>query len=266
MLGKLLKHEFRATSRIMGPLYLIVLATAVGANISVRLMDHAQSRVLNILAALLMTAFVVAMIGVGVVALVLMIRRFHVNLMGDEGYVMFTLPASVHQQICSKIIVSTVWFIATAAVMALSGLIAAYQVGFMGRLISGLQDVLHQITALYALNGVAFFVEALAVCFLGCAVCCLQFYAAMSIGHSFANHKVAYSVLFFFIMQFAVQLIGSFTVSGLSEMDWSWFRFNVQGMAAVHAVMGLACAALLIYGAVFYVITAVMLKRHLNLE
>ena len=75
MLGKLLKHEFRATGRIMGPMYLIVLVTAIGGNISVRLMDHAQSRILNILAGLLMTAFVIAMIGVCVMALVLMIQQ-----------------------------------------------------------------------------------------------------------------------------------------------------------------------------------------------
>ena len=30
MLTKLLKHEFRATARIMGPLYLILLAVALG--------------------------------------------------------------------------------------------------------------------------------------------------------------------------------------------------------------------------------------------
>ena len=34
MLRKLLKHEFRATGRIMLPLYLVLLATAVGANVS----------------------------------------------------------------------------------------------------------------------------------------------------------------------------------------------------------------------------------------
>ena len=39
MLTKLLKHEFRATARIMGPLYLVLLAVALGFNFSARLMD-----------------------------------------------------------------------------------------------------------------------------------------------------------------------------------------------------------------------------------
>ena len=42
MLTKLLKHEFRATARIMGPLYLVLLAVALGFNFSARLMDCRQ--------------------------------------------------------------------------------------------------------------------------------------------------------------------------------------------------------------------------------
>ena len=36
MLRKLIKHEFRATGRVMLPLFLILLVTSVGANLSVR--------------------------------------------------------------------------------------------------------------------------------------------------------------------------------------------------------------------------------------
>ena len=49
MLTKLLKHEFRATARIMGPLYLVLLAVALGFNFSARLMDSGNF-VLNMLA------------------------------------------------------------------------------------------------------------------------------------------------------------------------------------------------------------------------
>ena len=136
----------------------------------------------------------------------------------------------------------------------------------MGEIMTWLRQLLHQITAYYALNGFAFFVELLVVCFLACAVCCLQFYAAMAIGHSFANHKVAFSVLFFFVMQFVEQLVVSFVAAFSNWFDWDWFQINIQGMAAIHAMMGLLSAGLLVYGAVFYIITAIMLKKHLNLE
>ena len=58
MLRKLMKHEFRATGRIMLPLFLILLVTAVGANFSVRGMLDTGSRFLNVLGALLVLSLI----------------------------------------------------------------------------------------------------------------------------------------------------------------------------------------------------------------
>ena len=77
MLRKLLKHEFRATGRIMLPLFLILLATSVGANLSIRGMLDTDNRFLNILGSLLIVAFVVAVIGVCVMSMVVMVQRFY---------------------------------------------------------------------------------------------------------------------------------------------------------------------------------------------
>ena len=109
MLIKLMKHEFRATGRIMLPLYLVLLVTAVGANFTTRGLLSTQYKLLDVLGALLVMAFVVAIMGVCVMSMVVMVQRFYKNLLGDEGYVMMTLPVSVHQQIWAKSIVSTVW-------------------------------------------------------------------------------------------------------------------------------------------------------------
>ena len=99
MLIKLMKHEFRATGRIMLPLYLVLLVTAVGANFTTRGLLSTQYKLLDVLGALLVMAFVVAIMGVCVMSMVVMVQRFYKNLLGDEGYVMMTLPVSVHQQI-----------------------------------------------------------------------------------------------------------------------------------------------------------------------
>ena len=151
MLTKLLKHEFRATARIMGPLYLILLAVALGFNFSARLMDT-RNVVLNILAALVILAYVAAIIGVFVVSFILMLQRFYKNLLGDEGYIMFTLPASVHQHVWSKLIVSAVWFIATGAVVVLSVFVAAADVSFFTDLLDVFPKLFEQLNAYYAVT------------------------------------------------------------------------------------------------------------------
>lgn len=268
MLRKLLKHEFRATARVMGPLYLILLATAIGANFSTRGLMESESRLANMLGGLLVVAFTVAIIGVCAMSLVLMVQRFSKNLLGDEGYVMFTLPASVHQQVWSKLLVSSVWFFCTAAAVVLASCIMAYDVGVVANFLSELKYMFQQLTAYYALNGTAIAVEILVFCFLGCVAFCLQFYAALAVGHSFANHKQALSVVFFFVFQFAVQILGSSLL--IAGDFWDIFRllpdFHVNGMTAVHLTMGLMIACMVVYGAVFYGITTFSLKKRLNLE
>jgi hypothetical protein len=63
--------------------------------------------VLHILSGLILAAFGIAIVGVSVMSVVLMVNRFRSNLLSDEGYVMFSLPVSVHELVWSKIIVST---------------------------------------------------------------------------------------------------------------------------------------------------------------
>ena len=119
MLTKLLKHEFRATARIMGPLYLVLLAVALGFNFSARLMDSGNF-VLNMLAALVVMAYVVAITAVFIVAFILMLQRFYKNLLGDEGYLMFTLPASVSQHITAKLVVAVLLDVLSVAAAILA--------------------------------------------------------------------------------------------------------------------------------------------------
>ena len=57
MLKKLMKHEFRATGRIMLPVYLATLLLAVFANIAMRVLGRGESFFLNALAVLLLVLF-----------------------------------------------------------------------------------------------------------------------------------------------------------------------------------------------------------------
>ena len=269
MLTKLLKHEFRATARIMGPLYLVLLAVALGFNFSARLMDTSNV-VLNILAALVILAYVAAIIGVFIVAFILMLQRFYKNLLGDEGYIMFTLPASVHQHVWSKLIVSAVWFIATGVVVILSAFVAAFNVSFLTDLAGIFPKFFQQLNAYYAVNGTAFLMEFMVLMLAACMSFSLQFYAALAVGHSFANHKMALSVAFFFVFQFVVQMAGAIVLVLLDEGPLHQFLltldFQLTGVAAVHFTMVALLLLTVLYGAIFYIVTTITLKKRLNLE
>ena len=274
MLRKLMKHEFRATGRIMLPLFLILLVTSVGANFSTRGLLETDNKLLDVLGVLLVMAFAIAIVGVCVMSMVVMVQRFYKNLLQDEGYVMMTLPVSVHQHVWSKLIVSAVWFALTIVVVCLACFIMAFDVGFVQQIAAGFrelfQEIFQHLTAYYAINGTAVVVEFLVMCFVGCCAMCLQFYAALAIGHSRPNHKMAWSVLWFFLMQFVMQFLGGM---GIMLLDESWFHHlllgwtdNISGMASVHLGMVTVILGEVIYGAVFYILTTWFLKKRLNLE
>lgn len=270
MLRKLLKHEFRATARVMGPVYLVLLVTALGANLSTRGIMDSSFTILRILGRLLALAFVVAILAVCVVSFLLMLQRFYKNLLGDEGYLMFTLPVSVHQQIWSKLIVSSVWFIATGVAVMISFAVMALNISFLEGFARVMKQIFENMTTYYAINGTLFMVELVVLAFVACIAFSLQFYAAMAVGHSFSNHKTAWSVAFFFIFQFAVQMIGGVLLAVMSTQAVSGLIWKLQipseGITGLHLGMGVMILASVVYGAVFYVVTTYFLKKHLNLE
>ena len=274
MLRKLLKHEFRATGRIMLPLFGILLLVSVGANFSSRGMLDSDSTFLSTLGTILIMLFTVAIVAVGIMAFILMINRFYKNLLQDEGYVMMTLPVSIHQQIWSKLIVSTVWFAATVLVIILACCITAFDIRFVGDLWHGFLNLLDYAVRINHLdlvaNGAAFAVELLLLCILGSFGLCLRFYSAMSIGFSFPSHKGLLSVAFYIATGIALQILGGL---GMALVNDSWFHRlllgwepNVSVVAGMHLGMWFLIVLELIYCAVFYFLTVYFLQKHLNLE
>ncbi len=270
MLGKLMKHEFRAMARIMGPLYLALLLLAVGANGSARLLSSTQSRFLATMGGVELFVFGLVIVALCVMTLVVMINRFRTNLLGNEGYVTFTLPASVHEQVWSKLLVSTVWALATAVAVCLAGMIAVFRVSYVSSIAEGIREMVQRMSSYYALNGAAFSLELLALFIVGCFGICLEFYAAMAVGYSFAKHKTLLSVVFFFLFQIVMQVIGTWGLFTTGNSNWmgdlSYRLSNANTIAAVHTFMGVTIAFAAVVAAVYYFLTTYMLSRHLNLE
>ena len=280
MLGKLLKHEFRATGRIMLPVFAVLVVLALLFNVSVRYIDNVSSSLLQVLFGLIIFAFIVGVIAAEIIALVLMINRFYKNMLGDEGYLMFTLPANVHELVWSKLIVSFVWFLLTNLVIFLiiGGTAFSFSQVNLGEIFEQLPSW-NEITAMLREVGVSYgdlllvALEYLLIIILSGITVCLHFYAAMSLGHSFSNHKVLYSVLFFIGISLAFQFLTSLLgVAGFQAIDnGALERYFYEAttpadaIRAFAAVIGGVAVWELIEGAFLYVLTTLSLKRRLNL-
>lgn len=119
MFHKLLKYEFTAVGKELLPIYLLMIAAAILTNIFMPI-----KAVISSVFALIFLAFTIAAM---VVTLVTTINRFHKNLLGDEGYLMFTLPVTAAQILGSKLLSALLWNIIGILCGMISGLSFAAQ-------------------------------------------------------------------------------------------------------------------------------------------
>ena len=277
MLGKLMKHEFRATARIMLPVMGAMVALALLANLSIRGLAGNLSDVpmLRILFILIIIFFSVAVVATAVMALVIMVSRFYRNLLKDEGYLMFTLPVSVHELIWSKLIVSLVWFLATGLLIFLVMALMALNLSH-----TNLQMILEQFPSWSEIlrwldeagvrgQVITFLVQIVLGTLIGIFAVCLHFYGAMALGHMFSKDKVLLSIVFFVGISFAFNLmemgygIVGFGFSDLENIDMENAR---DGLAFVSTVIWHGIVLSAVQAAVMYLATFLGLKKGLNLE
>ena len=260
MLGKLIKYEFRATQRTILPLLAASLVLGVLANFSMRALDRAHSTFIDTLNVIVLMLFVLSVFACLLMAAAVMIQRFRHNLLTDEGYLMFTLPVSVHALLWSKLIVSVVWFAAAGLVCLLSMFTSVMHVDLIGEI----GPLLHRLFTELPPGTVATAAEILLLLLLGSICTCLLFYAAMATGFSFARHKWLLSVLCFFALCIIGQIFGVSTMT--SWIGSSVSVFADDAMKMVQWTLLITSVTLVVYSALLYLLTWFMLRRRLNLE
>ena len=126
MLSKLVKYDIKSLIRVFIPIWIAAPIVAVMLSGALHLISVSDGPLMNlfseyvgpILLGILTILFVAVIVGMMIMTLILVIRRFWNGLLKEEGYLAFTLPVEVWQLIVSKVIVA-------AIVNLISGLIAA---------------------------------------------------------------------------------------------------------------------------------------------
>ena len=268
MLTKLLKYEFKATARTYGTIYLALLLVAGLLGFTFRVEDDfTVSRVFDVLF-ILYDLLAIALI---VVTVITVIQRFTKNLLGREGYLMHTLPVTESQLVASKLLSSAVWLLASAVVGVVSFVIIFCVGADFAHL--GLHDLWAEWAALrtsfqeQVLWGLLW---AALLCYARvlCTILCI--YAACMVGHLFRAHNGIASVAAFFLMSWAQSWVENLLNSG-SVMriflgpDGSTIVSEVanQSMAVF---FGSAFAVTAVFGAAYFALTALLMKKKLNLN
>ena len=274
MLGKLMKYDFRCMIRKFGPLWLGLLALAAVNGFTVgHVLDNDNVQgfmqfLLGVVPILLLFALWVATC---VMMIMFVCERFYKGLLGDEGYLMFTLPATPAQHIGSKLIVAFVMELITGLV-ALGAMLTFVMVYDGAGFIQGLAEAKELLARWGELpRGTGGLIAQLFLLGIVSIVCTdLQIYLAFSLGHLAKKNRVAMSVIAYVGINVAISILlaalGRLVPSVNINVDivdlHSAEAFLRTGMWAMWGLI----AWQLIKGAAFFFGSDVILSKKLNLE
>ena len=267
MLGKLMKYEFRATAIYFLPIY-VVLVLVSGLRYVVSLISQKFSNGFSAFSGFSLSAiYLLLALGLAITTFIDIIIRFYKNLLGTEGYLMFTLPVSVEQNILAKLIPSVVWFFGSC-VLGMLTIAPAMGLRFNDNpftMFTGIRlgDVPEILLAVLMVIG-------------SIAGTFLFYYLCMCIGQMFNSHRFLASAGAYIVIQTVLQILGIAFIwicasSFSSQAFVAWlsnaFAFLDKIPSGSLIYLFLIAANILSYGiaaALFFIDSAILRKR-LNL-
>lgn len=269
MLGKLLKHEFKATGRHFLLMYAAFAIITIFNKICLEITS--SNRFWSIFENLLAVVYILTCAVIFIMTTVLIITRFYKNLTSDEGYLMFTLPVTAKQHIISKGLVAYIWSILSFVIFLLSVLLLAAGHG-LGEVFTNINDFIDQAfsycgSQLWQL----IIIYSISIIISG-FYNILQYYMAISIGQLVNKHRVLASFGAYFGINFVIQNIMSFglvflnlfepdfPMDGTTDMFISFFLKYMNTVGIISLIVSI------VLGIAFFFATDYILSKKLNLE
>ena len=264
---KLLKYEWKACARTCLPLYGVLILMSLISRILYVIPKNASLDFM--LPAISSMLYMGVMMAAFVVTAVILIQRFYKNLLGSEGYLMFTLPVTVTQHLLSKTIIAVV-------MITLSGIAAFLGIGIFADMSFGTLFV-DMIKGVARSGGLLFGLELLVLAVLGIADMALFVYMCMALGHLAGKHRLLMSVVWYVVLSTALQVLlllvmmggGNVMPEALADAIVRWLDSTMQTitpMDAAHLMLRFCCVFELIGDAVYFLVTRWILVHKLNLE
>ncbi len=262
MLGKLIKYEFKSTMRIFLPIYGVIIGFT-----AIRLILDLLNIQLFFSDGILITTYVLMIIGILALTFIVGIQRFYKNILGTEGYLMNTLPVKSWELVISKLITSVVWLFGSV-IICLTAIIL--QLGLRGMLKgawSGINTIWNSFMFQYGLNSGFVITNLVLMIIVYACYAFLMIYCAMAIGHLFNSNRIVASFVAYICLYFTVQFISVFVLfiyalifggglNFLSEVS-DIFVLNVINIQLIE--MGIIAIG-------YYLATNYIVKKRLNLE
>ena len=257
MLGKLLKHEWIATIRKYALFYLVLGAVTIFAAIIHAL--PVDNFFFSMAEMAILTLYVISVIGVVFCSTGMAVVRFYKNMVSDEGYLTFTLPAKVEELVLAKFLVAFLWQVITV-VLSIVSLFLVFvpghiELGELSAVFSMLSDYLGIMVPVF-----------LCMLLLSMMYQILMFYLSIAVGQLFGNYKILASVIAYCVISFVLEIVlavifvGMFYIVGFDEVN-----LYINSVSGVTRFSFISMGWTLVLGIVEYFIVCNLLKKKLNL-
>lgn len=268
MFGKLMKYDFRSMLKQFAFIWPAALVLAVVNRFTMSGLDS-TSATGETVAAIAMLVFVAIMIAMFVIAVIFTVQRFYKGLLGDEGYLMHTLPVRPWALIASKLVCAVVLTVISIVIAVAAILIIVSPV-------IDLSEFLHVFRWFWeaicgnqnTANAFLACTEIVLLILVGMAQSYLMLYLAMAIGHLFNKNRVAMSVVAYIGIHVVVNTLLSFTNNLFGDMlgdflsDLFWGRSGYPVWRSVHMSLWFSILVVGIGGAVYFFLTEYILRKN----
>ena len=277
MLGKLLKHEFKATSRYFIPTFIIIAVVTALLKISMILsedsifMSMEISMIISIIQGLFVAIYVFVLVGTSILAIFLLLKRFYSNMFGDEGYLTHTLPASGTQLLNSKLICSFTWIMLLIPVWILSFLILFTGTDYL-MVIRYYIEMFTEELSILSTSGFSVGLigaELVIMAILGSIGMILSYYLSMTLGqHFLGNHRLLGAILFYFVLNVISSTISSIYTTLLENIFYhdAMIVTAADSFRLITVMFAIAIVISLIQCIAYYLLTRYFLTKKLNLH
>ena len=267
MLGKVMKHEMKATWKVLFPLAMVLVGVTLIGMLMMK-MQVFETDIGALVGLAMLLLYIIGLIALSVTAFIFLLVRFYHSMYGAEGYLSHTLPVTTFSLINGKLLVAVFWHAITSILVYVSAfsliVTAGLNLGNEGERIK-LEDMI-------GISIPALFGWAILYSVISAFSAMLMVYASMAIGQLF-RHKVAMSIVMYGVLYAILQII-SFVISinsanGFVEKqaamgDDSFFSITIENMYG-----NIFSKSMVLYigvSIVCYIITALITHKKLNLE
>lgn len=279
MLGKLTKHEFIASGRLLLPLNIALVCASIIGKFLIWLTSKqtfldstpiAFARIIRSISSLFTVFYVLFIFAILIVTVLFLVIRFYKNFYTDEGYLMLTLPVTPMSLIFSKLISAVVWSLINFGVVI--GSIALVLRTDETResfkmLYEEFIKALHRMAPEMNVSFGVLVAEIIVFALVIVIAKFLMYFASISVGHSYGGkNAIINSIVALVAIQIISQIISSAVLFSMSRLLPNYIdTFSGSGQALQSTILVTTILNIL-FGVAYLFITNHLMKTKVNLD